>query len=94
MSIPYNLLSILLGLAAFGFAIHSIHVRFCPICCVLSFSFCGASLVSQLLEIRRRVSTSDWSALMDTVDAVVFAAVSLLSITLVMNLLALARKKM
>ena len=93
MYILYNLLSILLGLAAFGFAIHSIQVRFCPTCCILSFACCGGALVCQFLEIRRRVQISDWSALMDTMDAVVFAAFILLAVTLLLNFVSLFRKK-
>lgn len=88
----YNILSILLGLMALGFATHSFQAKFCPVCCTLSFSFCCGALVCQLLEVRRRVQISDWSALMDTMDAVVFAAAALLAVTLVLNLLALFRK--
>lgn len=89
----YNVLSLALGILTLGFSIHSIRVRFCPTCCILSFTCCCGALLGQLLEVRRRVEISDWSALMDTMDAVIFAAVVLFVLTVLLNLLALLIKK-
>lgn len=89
----YHLLSLLLGLAAIVFALHSIRVRLCPVCCCLSFSCCGGALLLQLLECRHLIGIGDWSALMDTTDAVLLAALSLLGITILLNILALLRRK-
>ena len=88
-----NLLSLFLGLLALGFAIHSVYKKLCPVCSFLSFGCCGGALLSQLLEIRRRVEISDWSALMDTMDAVIFAAAGLLVLTALLNGLALVRNR-
>ena len=49
---------------------------------------CGGALLLQLEEVRRRVVLRDWSALMDTTDAVVHAAVVLLAVTVLLDLLA------
>lgn len=89
----FNLLSLALGLAAILFAIHSIRVHFCPACCILSFTCCCGALTSQLLEVRHLVDIGDWSALMDTMDAVIFAAAVLFALTVFLNLLALLIRK-
>ena len=49
---------------------------------------CGGALLLQLIEVRRRTALRDWSALMDTMDAVVCAAVVLLAVTVLLDLLA------
>ena len=46
-----------------------------------SLGLCGASLLAQLLEVHRRVEQQDWSALLDTMDAVLLAAIVLLVVT-------------
>lgn len=55
-----------------------------------SFSACAASLCLQLFEVCCRVALGDWSALLDTVDAVARAAVFLVSVTFLLNLAAMA----
>lgn len=87
----YNILSLTLGLAAWGLGIAAICKNGCPWCILFSLTACGASLAGQLLEVRRRVALSDWTALMDTLDAVVFAAGVLLMVTTVLNLAAVLR---
>lgn len=89
----YNILSLTLGLAAWGLGIAAICKKGCPWCVFFSLTACGTSLAGQLLEVRRRVVLSDWSALMDTMDAVVFAAGALLMVTAVLNLAAMLRGK-
>lgn len=87
----YNILSLTLGLAAWGLGIAAICKKGCPWCLLFSLMACGASLAGQLLEIRRLVGINDWTALMDTLDAVVFAAGVLLMVTAVLNLAAVLR---
>jgi cytochrome c oxidase subunit 4 len=46
---------------------------------------CALSLVLQIFEIRATVMINDWTALMDTIDAIAFAAAVLLAVTLLLN---------
>lgn len=89
----YNLLSFALGLAAWGFGIAAIRKKGCPWRMLLSQTACGGALMGQLLEVRRRVDLGDWSALLDTMGAVVFAAGVLLAVTAALNLAAVLRRK-
>ncbi|WP_047983206.1 hypothetical protein [Ornithinibacillus californiensis] len=52
---------------------------------ILSISACAISLFFQLFYNYHLVKIEDWSALMDTTGAVVFAAVVLLTGTVVLN---------
>ena len=49
---------------------------------------CGAALTLQLVSIRAYVAAGDWAALLDTADAVVRAAWVLLTVTALLDLLA------
>lgn len=63
---------------------------------VLIFSSFGctcAALLLQFLEIKRRAELGDWPAIEDTIEGVIFGAVVLIGVTLVLNLVALIRKK-
>lgn len=62
---------------------------------VASFSCCAMALVLQLVEIRHRVMIGDLSAVMDTISAILMAAVVLVVITMFINILVLrsARNK-
>mgnify|MGYP001459723344 CR=1 FL=1 len=92
MSIVYNLGSLVLGLAAWGIPLCAIGRKYrFGICCIGSLSCCVLSFLLQLLEVRNRVRLSDWSALMDTIDAVVAAAVIMVVVTLISNVFALWR---
>lgn len=86
----YNIGSLILGLAAWVIPLLALGKkdRF-VLCCIGSLSCCSVSLLLQLLEIRRRVELSDWSALMDTTDAVVLAAVLLICGLFAINCIAL-----
>lgn len=88
-----NLLSLLLGLASWGFGLAAILKPGARWLGALSFLSCGLSLVLQLAEIRRRVGLQDWSALLDTMDAVLPAAGILLCFTFLLNLIALLKTK-
>jgi len=86
----YNIGSLCLGLLAWIIPLLAIRktYRF-ALCCIGSLSFCVITLLLQLLEVKRRVLLSDWSALLDTMDAVVLAAVILICGVIVTNLIAL-----
>lgn len=56
---------------------------------ILSLSACAVSLCLQMFYNYHLVKTEDWSALMDTTGAVVFAATILLIVTIVLNAITL-----
>ena len=87
----WNVLSILLGLAALVFAIHSLQVSGCLTCCTLGSGCCGAALFIQLIELQRLAEIRDFSAIEDTLHTRCLAAGALLIIVLAINLLALYR---
>ena len=58
-----------------------------------SISLCTISLIFQLFEINRRVLLSDYTAIEDTIRAVLIASVVLVSITMILNLVAVAQEK-
>ena len=87
-----NLLSLLLGLAAWGFGLAAVVKPGLRWLSPVSWTACGAALLFQLLEIHRRVELSDWSALLDTMDAVLLAAGVLLAVTILLNLTAFLRQ--
>lgn len=57
-----------------------------------SFTCCGAALILQLFEIRNRVLLGDWTAIMDTIDLICWAAVGLTVVTVILNAVALKKK--
>ena len=86
----YNIGSLILGLAAWGLPLLAIGKKYrFALCCIGSLSCCAVSLLLQLLEVKRRVEFSDWSALMDTVDAVALAAIVMICGVIVMNFVSL-----
>ena len=70
-----NLLSLLLGIAALVFALHSIQVKGCLICSTLSGACCSASLLCQLVDNDRIARMEDIAAILDTAHAVPFEPV-------------------
>lgn len=88
-----NLLSLLLGLVSWGLGAAAVirpGIRWTSAVSLLS---CCVSLLVQLAEVHRLTELGDWSALMDTMDAVLAAAILLMAVTAVLNLIALARAK-
>ena len=88
-----NLLSLLLGLVSWGLGAAAVirpGIRWTSAVSLLS---CCVSLLLQLAEVHRLTELGDWSALMDTMDAVLAAAILLMAVTAVLNLIALARAK-
>ena len=91
ISYSLNLASILLGIAAIVFAIHSVQVKGCLICCIASLSLCCISILCQLFQLKRLAAIGDWAAIEDTIGARCFAAVVLLSMVMILNIAALLR---
>lgn len=89
MSVYYSIGSILLGLAAWGipYAARGKVRNFGGLSkyVFLSFCCCVAALFLQFLEIRYRVQIRDFAGLMDTIGAIVVAAVVLIMGTFGMN---------
>ena len=81
-----NILSILLGLIALGFGVHSVSRKGCLICCSVSLGSCGLSLLLQLAELNRLSVLADWSAIQDTLGARVWAGTVLMAACLLLNL--------
>jgi hypothetical protein len=60
---------------------------------VTSFSLCAISLVLQVFAINHRVLLGDYAAIEDTIRAVLTASVVLVSITIILNIVAIAKAK-
>ena len=58
---------------------------------ISSFSSCAISLLGQLLEVGNRVGQSDFSAIADTIRAIIIAACVMVIVTIVLNVVALRR---
>lgn len=87
-----NVGSIVLGLVAWTLPLASL-MRFKKnnhsnwvVLSMLSFSACAISLFFQIIYNNHLVKIEDWSALMDTMDAVAFVSGVLLVITLLLNI--------
>ena len=88
-----NLLSLVLGIAALVFAVHSLQVKGCLICSTFSGFCCSAALLCQLLDNDRIVRLEDIAAMLDTAHArVVCGAVLLIGCT-ALNIAALLRSR-
>ena len=90
---PMNLLSLVLGIAALAFALHSIRVKGCLACCSISGFSCSAALLCQLLDNDRIARLEDISAMLDTAHARVVCAAALLAACTGLNVLALVRSR-
>ena len=80
-----NVSSLLLGLAAWGFAIAALRRRKISL---TSFALCLTALVFQFAELTHRAQIGDVIAILDTVQAVTMAAAVLSAGTLFLNTLA------
>ena len=72
-----NLLSLLLGIAALAFAVHSLQVRGCLNCSTLSGFCCSAALLCQLADNDRIARLEDIAAMLDTAHSRVVCAADL-----------------
>ena len=88
-----NILSLLLGLAALVFAVHSVQVRGCLICSTVSGFCCSASLLCQLMDNDRIARIEDVAAMLDTAHARVVCGSVLLIVCTSLNVIALLRSK-
>ena len=93
MSVFLNSASLILGFAAWVFAIIAISKRIKHCFPFISFVACILSLIFQILEINNRVNLGDFSAIIDTIGAVVLASVVMSSVTVILNLAALLRMR-
>ena len=89
MSVFSNSVSLLLGFSAWAFAIAAIIKRNKYFLSFISFLSCIISLIFQILEINNRVNLGDFSAIMDTIGAVVLASVVMSGVTIIINLAAI-----
>ena len=90
----FNLTSIILGICAWlfaGFAILTSKTAKAHKNTLVSFSLCVISVIFQLLEINRRVLLGDFSAIEDTIRAIIIASVVLAMGTVILNGIALIK---
>ena len=91
-----NLGSLVLGVCAWVFAGLAIFVPKASAShrnTLVSFTLCAAALVLQLVEINRRVLLDDYAAIADTIGGILTASVVLVSVTVIVNLVAVAKAK-
>ena len=75
-----------MGLMAWALPVAALAGRKKPaVFCAGSFGLCCLSLLFQLLELRRRCAVGDFSAVDDTIGAVLFAAEVLLAVAAALN---------
>lgn len=89
----YNLFSLGAGFLSWCLASASLFSKGRPGYTVSSLTLCILSLVSQFLEINRMVNKNDWSAIEDVFPAILIAAVTLSAVTLLLNGIALWRRR-
>lgn len=84
-----NIASLLLGLAAWALPLCTIVTRrYRAEYSSVSFALCALALLLQLMQVQNLVRKQDWSALMDTWYAVVFAGVVLLLVNVALHIAA------
>ena len=91
-----NITSLILGVCAWvfaGFAISTPKAMTSHRNTLTSFSLCAVSLVLQFVELNRRVILGDYAAVGDTIRAVAIASIVLVSVTVILNLIALIKAK-
>lgn len=86
-----NILSLFLGLTAWGLGFAAIAGKGRPALVFSSMTACAMSLLLQLWEVHSRAGLGDWAAVEDTIGAVLFAAAALVAVTVAVNLAALLR---
>ena len=79
--------SIVLGVFAWLMGIWAIR-KYKPWKMTFSYLFCALALLLQLFEVKNRALGGDFAAIEDTIRAVVFAGIVMLSITVILNLAA------
>lgn len=87
-----NMLSLLLGLLSWGLGVAAVRFRGSRWLSPASIFACSLSLMLQLRQVHCLVQIGDWSALMDTMDAVMLAGTVLLLVTAALNLTAFLKR--
>ena len=89
-----NLLSIGLGLVSWILPIVCLFIKKRREAFTCGSLLCVVfSLYFQLREVMRLTGKGDWSAIEDTINAVVFAAAILITVTLILNIIAWCKKR-
>ena len=91
-----NIGSLVLGFCAWILAILAIAVPKASAShksTIVSFSLCAISLVLQLFEVNRLVLIGDYAAIEDTIRAILIAAIVLVSVTVILNLVGAGKRK-
>ena len=91
-----NIGSLVSGICAWSFAALAIMTPKASLShknTVVSFSLNMIALVFQLAEINRRVLLGDYVAIEDTMRAIMIASFVLVSVTVILNLVALVKSK-
>ncbi len=52
----------------------------------ISFSSCAISLTLQISSISQIVKIQDWTAILDTIDSIVFVSMILVAVTIILNI--------
>lgn len=89
----YNLLSLILGVAALGGSVLFLKKRESLLRCGFGWFCCGASLLCQLLDLERLAERMDSAAIYDTAHGRVVAGVGLLTAVTALNLAAVLKIK-
>ncbi len=89
----YNIYSLLFGLLAWFVPLFRFKKIKAKYNMLISFTCMGSALWFQLLEISWRVNIPDFSAVMDTIGAVVYVSVILIVGTVIMNLISINQIK-
>lgn len=87
----YDVMSIVLGLLAWGIGIAGIFRKRNRWCVFSSFTLCGGALVCQFYGFARLTKIGDWSSIEDTIHVAAACAVILLVVTVGLNLAATLR---
>lgn len=96
MTVFFNIGSLMLGLSALVMAGFAVGVRSQKRSLRLmagSFCLCAFSLLLQLAEIAHRVRIGDLSAVMDTIEVILFAGAALFMLTVLLNTAAMIRQR-
>jgi len=90
----FNLASIFLGLGAWITGYWFLTRLHCsPFVPLASFACCSMSVLFQLFELCRRADLGDASAIFDTIGAIRLCALVLISVTLLLHLFAIMRRR-
>ena len=87
-----NLWSIVLGVLAWLIGAWAIG-RYKPWKFQFAYFFCAVALLLQLLVLRSSALSRDWSSVEDTIGAIVFAGIFMLSVTVILHMVAFFKCK-